>query len=186
MKRLKSCLILAVAVFIILIAGCAKNSPNTEGVPQAVKNLEKFKLVTVEHPNTAAPAFILTDDKGINFSSNDLKGKIYIIQGFAPGCSSCAREIATLNKLYDKFHGKGLEIISLDIVSDDPSGVLYTKKQFNGGNWHWTFDSDNLAVKLEMKTLESTYLVDKEGIIRYKDETITNADVLSDEIQKLI
>ena len=184
--KVNNLLFIGFVVILFFIVSCTKNNQNTQEVSQAVKNLEKFKLVTIEHPNNPAPSFTLTDDKGSNFSSNDLKGKIYIIQGFAPGCSSCAREIATLNKLYDKFHGKGLEIISLDIVSDDSSGVLYTKKQFNGGNWHWTFDSDNLAVKLEMRTLESTYLVDKEGIIRYKDETITNADVLSDEIQKLI
>lgn len=178
----KYSLILFVAIALFLLGCSAKN----QEVPEVIKNLEKFKLATVEHPNEPVPSFKLTDDKGSIFTSNELKGRVYIVQGFAPGCSSCAREIAILNRAYSKFHDKGLEIISLDIASDDIKGAIDTKKQFQGGDWRWTIDTDNLAVKLGMKTLESTYIVDKEGIIRYKDETISDVDVLSKEIEKLI
>lgn len=170
-------------IFVVLFTlSCAK----AQETPQAVKNLEKFKFVTIEHPNEPAPHFKLADDKGKTFTSDDLKGKVYILQGFAPGCSSCAREIATLNKVYDKFKDKGLEIISLDVASEKIDGAIETKKQFNGGDWHWTIDTDNVAVNFRIATLESTYIVDKEGIIRYKDESISNADILFQEIEKLI
>ena len=174
------------ATFFLFLLGCSTTTRQTDDTPQAVKNLQKFKLVTIEHPNTPAPSFTLTDDKGNTFTSNDLKGKVYILQGFAPGCSSCAREIATLNKVYEKFKDKGLEIISLDIASETIDGAINTKKQFNGGDWRWTLDTDNVAIKFEMRTLESTYIVDKQGIIRYKDESISNSDILSQEIEKLI
>ncbi len=170
-------------VIILLLLGCSAKS---QEVPQAVKNLEKFKFITVEHPNNPAPSFTLTDDKGIKFTNNDLKGKIYILQGFAPGCSSCAREIATLNKVYDKFKDKGLEIISLDIASETIDGAVETKKQFNGGDWRWTIDTDNVAVKFEMRTLESTYIVDKGGIIKYKDESISDSNTLLQKVEELI
>ena len=174
-------------IFLVLIllisSGC--NSANQQ-TTDSLKNLQKFTLVSIEHPNTAAPSFTLTDDKGNKFTSTDLKGKVYILQGFAPGCSSCAREIATLNKVYSKFHDKGLEIISLDVASDDISGAISTKKQFNGGDWRWAVDLDNVAVKFAIRTLESTYIVDKEGIIKYKDEIISDPNILSQEIEKLI
>ena len=170
-------------VGLFFIASCT--TQNSE-VPAAVKNLERFKTITVEHPNTKSPSFELMDDKGSKLDNEGLKGKIYVIQGFAPGCSSCAREIATLNKVYEKYKDKGLEIISLDIASNDINGALDTKEQFNGGDWRWTVDTDNLAIKLGMRTLESTYIVDKGGIIRYKDESISDADILSREIEKLI
>ena len=174
--------ILLIVIFAIIIVGCAK----TKAVPDAVKNLERFKYVTIEHPNTKAPSFILSDEGGNKFTDQDLKGKIYIIQGFTPGCSSCAREIATLNKVYEKFKDKNLEIISIDIGSNDINGALDTKKRFNGGDWIWTFDSDDVAVKLQMRTLESTYIIDKEGLIRYKDESLSDSGILSEEIEKLI
>lgn len=166
----------------VFLLGCsAKQEPS-----QAIKNIERFKFLTIEHPNTPAPSFTLTDNKENTFSNSDLKGKVYILQGFAPGCASCAQEIATLNKVYSKFKDKGLEIISLDIASEDLSGALDTKERFNGGDWRWTVDTGNVAVKFAMTTLESTYIVDKDGIIKYKDETISNADVLQQEIEKLI
>ena len=173
-------------IILVFLLGCNANNSANQEASQALKNLQKFKFVTIEHPNIAAPSFALTDEKGKNFTNNDLKGKIYIIQGFAPGCTSCAREIATLNKVYNKFHEKGLEIISLDVASDDIKGALRTKKQFNGGERYWTVDLDNVAVKFGIRTLESTYIIDKDGIIRYKDETISDADILSQEIEKLI
>ena len=173
---------LLIFIFAIFAIGCNK----AEEVPAAVKNLERFKYITIEYPNKPAPSFTLTDDKGKTFTSNDLKGKIYILQGFAPGCSSCAREIATLNKVYDKFKNSSVEIISLDIVSSDISSAVETKQRFNGGDWHWALDSDNVAVKFGIASLESTYIVDREGIIRYKDESISDSDILSKEIEKLI
>ena len=174
-------LLLFFIIILSFLIGC-----KTQEVPQAVKNLEKFKFVTIENPNKPAPSFTLTDDKGNQLTSNGLKGKVYILQGFAPGCSSCAREIATLNKVYEKFKDKGLEIISLDIASETIDGALDTKQQYNGGDWRWTLDTDNVAIKFEMKTLESTYIVDEEGIIRYKDESLSDSDILSQEIEKLI
>ena len=174
--------ILLILIFAIFIIGCTK----AEEVPAAVKNLERFKYVTIEHPNTKAPSFILNDDKGNRFTDRDLRGKIYIIQGFTPGCSSCAREIATLKGVYEKFKGKNLEIISIDIGSNDINGAIDTKERFDGGDWIWTFDSDDVAIKLEMKTLESTYIIDKEGVIRYKDESLSDLKTLSQEVEKLI
>ena len=168
-------------LILLFSSGCsAANKQDT------IKNLQKFTLITIEHPNIAAPSFTLTDDKERKFTSSDLKGKVYILQGFAPGCSSCAKEIATLNKVYSKFHDKGLEIISLDVASDDISGAISTKKQFNGDDWRWAVDLDNVAVRFAIRTLESTYIVDKDGIIKYKDEIISDPNILSQEIEKLI
>lgn len=171
------------AFTILFLLGC---SVTTQQAPDPLKNLQKFTVGAPEYPNKPAPSFTLTDDKGVTFTNNDLKGKVYMLQGFAPGCSSCAREIATLNKVYERFNDKGLEIISLDVLSEDINGALDSKEQFNGGDWHWTVDLDNIAVKFSMRTLESTYIIDKDGIIRYKDEIISDPNALAKEIEKLI
>ena len=171
-----------VFILVVFLSSCTTKNQ----VPQAVKNMEKFKLITIERPNIQAPDFTLTDDKGNALTSGGLKGKVYVLQGFAPGCSSCAREIVTLNKVYDKYKNKNLEIISLDIASETIDGAVETKQQFNGGDWRWAIDTDNVAINFKMATLESTYIVDKNGIIKYKDESISDAEILSQEIEKLI
>jgi len=169
-------------LLIFLVIGCTTNNQT----PKAVLNLEKFRTATIEAPNIPAPNFKLTDSNGNELTNENLKGKIFILQGYTYGCTSCAEEIAALNKIYIKYKDNGVEIISMDIVSEDIETALETKKKYNGSDWHWVLDNDNVAVKFEMKTLESTYIVDKDGIIRYKDESISDANILSKEIEKLI
>ena len=182
--KINSLTLLIFFVFItIFLLSC---STTTQQSTNPLKNLQRLTNAAPEHPNIAAPSFTLVDDKGNTFTNNDLRGKVYILQGFAPGCSSCAREITTLNKVYNKFKDKGLEIISLDVASENINGAIDTKKQFNGGEWRWAVDLDEVAVKFGIRTLESTYIVDKEGIIRYKDEVISDPNVLSQEIEKII
>ena len=178
----KNLIIILVTIAIFLL-GC---NTTTQQAPDPLKNLQKFTVGAPEYPNIPVPSFTLTDDKGNTLTNDNLKGKTYMIQGFAPGCSSCAREIATLSKVYERLHDKGLEIISLDVLSEDINGALDTKEQFQGGDWHWTVDLDNVAVKFGMRTLESTYIIDKEGVIRYKDEIISDPNDLAQEIEKLI
>ena len=96
---------LLILIFAIFLIGCTKTE-----VPDAVKNLQKFATITIEHPNIPAPSFELKDSNGNKITSDNMKGKVYILQGFAPGCSSCAQEIATLNKVYNKFKDKEIEI----------------------------------------------------------------------------
>jgi peroxiredoxin len=172
-------------IIMLFLLGCSIANQKTQA-PDPLKNLQKFTVGDPEYPNKPAPSFTLTDDKGNIFTNNDLKGKVYIMQGFAPGCSSCAREIATLNKVYNNFKDKELEIISLDIASETIDGAIETKEQFNGGDWIWTIDTDNVAINFGMTTLESTYIIDKDGIIRYKDEVISDPNSLAKEIEKLI
>ena len=183
MKKTKTISFLVLTIFMVFLSAC--NSKSDE-LPAAVRNLEKFKFATIDHPNITAPSFTLTDNKNNKISNEVLKGKMYIVQGFAPGCSSCAQEIATLNKIYNKYHSKGLEIISLDVASSDISSALETKEKFNGGDWRWAIDTDEVAIKFKIATLESTYIIDREGVIRYKDESISDSDILSQEIEKLI
>ena len=166
----------------IFLLGCN----TTTQAPDPLKNLQKFTVGAPEYPNKLALSFTLTDDKGNILTNDNLKGKVYILQGFAHGCSSCAREIATLSKVYDKYTGKDIEIISLDVLSEDINGAMDTKEQFNGGDWRWAVDLDNVAVKFGMRTLESTYIVDRDGIIRYKDEIISDPNALAQEVEKLI
>src|SRR3989338_5089310 len=174
------------AFIIIVIAGCSQKTQENTQVNNEFDRLQKLSDMAVKHPNNEIPDFQLTDNKGFNVTRASMKGKVYIIQGFAPGCSSCAKEIETLNKIYEKFRGKEFDIISLDVASETIEGAVETKNQFNGGDWRWAIDTDNVALKLKMESLESTYIMDRDGIIKYKDEKISNADELSKEIETII
>ena len=171
---------------ILILSGCSKNN-SSDAHTDVHENFKTVGVINfVGYPNTEAPQFRLTDQNGKELTDENMKSKVYIIQGYSFGCSSCAQEVASLNKVWEKYKGKGIEIISMDLFSEDMESAMETKKLYNGGDWHWTLDNDDVAVKFAMASLETTLIVDKDGIIRYKDEIISNADDLSKEIDKLI
>lgn len=174
-----------ILILTIIVTGCVKpDKPLEKADP--IANIKKSLLATIEHPNIPAPEFEFKDISGRVIKSSDLRNKVYIIQGFTYGCSSCERETATMNKVYSEFKDNGIEIISIDINGESDDFVRETKEKYNGGDWVWAVDRDNLGVKLGMRSLEATYLVDKNGIIVYADEILTDSEVLKEEVKKVI
>lgn len=182
---MKNRFMLGMAIFVIIfLVGCKPEKINSSSDP--LQNIRRSLLATIERPNTPVPEFTLKDINGNVIKNTDLKNKPYIIQGFTFGCASCAKEVATLNKVYNEYKDKGLEIISVDISGEDNEGVMETKERFNGGDWIWALDTDNVGVKFGMKSLESTYLINKNGNIIYVDHILTDPEILSEEIKKII
>jgi len=183
---MKNKLIFAVSIAsILLLIGCANYKNNTKNT-DPLTNIKKSLFASVERPNITAPSFKITDINGRVITNEEFKNMPYIVQGFTYGCNSCEHEVKTLNAVYNQYKDKGLGIISIDINSESDDIVRDTKEKYNGGDWIWAYDSDNLGIKFGMKSLEATYLINKEGIIVYADSILTDPDVLSEEVKKVI
>ena len=170
-------------VVILLLIGCAKPKNNNT---DPLTNIKKSLFASIERPNIPVPEFKITDINGKVITNEEFKNIAYIVQGFTYGCSSCEHEVKTLNEIYSQYKDKGLEIITIDINGESNENVRDTKEKYNGGDWIWAYDTDNIGVKFGMKSLESTYLINKEGIIVYADSILTEPDVLAEEVKKVI
>ena len=84
--------------------------------------------------NGAGPDFELENIAGGTTKSNDLKGKVSVIDIWATWCEPCITEIPKFNRLYDEYQGKDVQIVGITAVSphDDIApkakefGVKYT------------------------------------------------------------
>lgn len=79
-----------------------------------------------------APDFTLADADGNPVSMNSVKGKVKIIDFWASWCGPCRLNNPHLKKLYDEFHGKGLEIIGVSLDTDSVA-------------WHKAIEKDGLT-----------------------------------------
>jgi len=139
-----------------------------------------------------APSFAFTDQNGETFSSEQLNGKIYVVDFFFTSCPSiCPIMTANMTKIHERFaHYEDFEIISLtvDPTRDTPETLkeYAVNRKIDSPKWHFlTGEKDSLysvAYKFLSSAMEDDSapggflhteyfaLIDKEGNMRSRED----------------
>lgn len=133
-----------------------------------------------------APDFSLRTLDGEIFRLSEKKGKTVILFGMASWCATCFQEGRVLTKIKQDYSGRGVEIIGVAFTSAD--NVEFLKQFRDTGKVYipLALDIDNVAQKYSLVRLETTYLIDKNGKIAYKDEQNTSEDIYKKELEKIL
>ncbi|MGX7666608.1 redoxin domain-containing protein [Flavobacterium pedocola] len=75
----------------------------------------KFNKIKTLTPGNVSPKFDYENFKGGKTSLESLKGKYVYIDVWATWCGPCRREIPSLQKVEEQYHGKNIEFVSLSI-----------------------------------------------------------------------
>lgn len=94
---------------------------------------ERIARMAKTEGGAKAPDFTLNDTGGNPVTMSSIKGKIKIIDFWASWCGPCRLNNPALRKLYDEFHGKGLEIIGVSLDTDKAAWEKAIEK--DGLNW---------------------------------------------------
>jgi thiol-disulfide isomerase/thioredoxin len=98
----------------------AVSSKNLRRVSEAaVRRAERGGIEILAWPEVGHPyEFALTTINGQVIDSRNLRGKVLLIDCWASWCGPCMKKTPELKELYDKWHGKGLEVICLSFDDD--------------------------------------------------------------------
>jgi thiol-disulfide isomerase/thioredoxin len=103
----------------------AKELPGDENVAKldaALKQREGVKKAAAGMQLGAPPPALKGKTvAGADFSLDDWKGKVVLVDFWATWCPPCAKELPNLKALYAELHGKGFEIVGIDGVEKDPA-----------------------------------------------------------------
>ena len=83
--------------------------------------LFSFQKETIDNLN-------MTSIQGEKITSNDLLGKVVLVNFWATDCPSCIAEMPDLIKTYNKYKKQNFELIAVSMFYDPPSRVLSFSK----------------------------------------------------------
>ena len=133
----------------------------------------------------AAPSFNLkpTLKGGKNFSNKDFKGKVSIVNVFASWCLACKVEHKTLANI-----SKAEEVPLYGInYKDKPEDIKnWLKKHGNIYNLIGADSDGRVSIDWGVYGVPETFIVDKEGIIRYKHVGPVTDEVYEETFKPLL
>src|SRR5947199_2593019 len=78
------------------------------------------------HDAAPTSTFVLLD--GSKKTTDDLKGHVTLVNFWATSCVTCVGEMPKMIATYDKYHGKGYDMLAVAMSYDPPSYVVnYTE-----------------------------------------------------------
>jgi cytochrome c biogenesis protein CcmG/thiol:disulfide interchange protein DsbE len=162
-KKRSAALFIPLAVFIVLALFFWRGlSLDPNAMPSAL----------IDRP---FPIFILGQlgDEEKQLNRGDLLGQVSLVNIWATWCAACKYEHPVLNQLSDM----GIPIVGINYKDNSPAALKWLKELGNPYQFNIVDTQGSLGIDLGVFGAPETYLVDKEGIIRYKHVGIVDIPV---------
>tara|TARA_Y100000031_G_C8205523_1_gene378466 strand:- start:537 stop:1055 length:519 start_codon:yes stop_codon:yes gene_type:complete len=133
-----------------------------------------------------APDFTLRDVEGTYYTLSDYKGKVVLLDFWATWCPPCRQEIPHFIELQDEYEEEGLEIlgVSMDVKADN---ILEPFSKREGINYTLLVgDSKVTALYGGIRSIPTTFLIDRKGMIRKKYIGYRDKEVFEKDIKELL
>lgn len=93
----------------------------TEEFKEEMRKTEK-RIKVDDHIGTTFPEFDLVDINGKRLNTNDLKGKVLVLNFWFIGCSPCEMERPSLNKLTEIYSNNG-DVVFISFAKNDKTDL---------------------------------------------------------------
>jgi thiol-disulfide isomerase/thioredoxin len=113
----------------------------------------------------AAPDFAISNDQLPNKLS-DLKGQVVYLDFWASWCKPCRKSFPWMNQMQNKYAGKGLQIIAINLDTEEALAKAFLDKV--PAQIPIVYDPEGkIASDYQLLGMPSSYLIDKKGKIRF-------------------
>jgi peroxiredoxin len=121
-----------------------------------------------------APDFMLNDLNGKAFTLSELRDKKPVLLIFwATWCPACRQAMPYFSNLHAQYTPRGLEIISINIASNDPLPRVRSFQEINTLPYRILYDEKTDVSRLyAVFGIPTTMLIDRDGIIQYRGNAL--------------
>lgn len=162
-------LVLILMISLMVLPGCKK----------------KEEAVKEEGAGGAAIPFKVATFQGSEFSLEAVKGKPVVVNFFASWCGPCRMEAKDLEKAYGTFKPVGVEFIGVAVDDTEEGAKAFVNE------YKWSFPAGRDASGEIMKAynifaVPQTYIIGKDGAVKYIHSGVIDEEVLTREIRKAL
>jgi peroxiredoxin len=123
--------------------------------------IAKAELVKGEAPN-----FTLKSLRGDNLKLSEHRGEVIMLSFWASWCDPCKQGMPVLNDIYLRYRDEGFTLLSINIEKDPDKATKELRKM--QVSFPVLLDPTNeVSEKYEVQEMPSTYLIDRDGNLRY-------------------
>ncbi|QAU33207.1 TlpA disulfide reductase family protein [Janthinobacterium sp. 17J80-10] len=120
-----------------------------------------------------APDVTFVDLQGNKLSTQELRGKVVMVNFWATSCTTCVKEMPQMVETYKKYQGRGLEFVAV-AMSYDPPNYVVNFVQTRQLPFKVALDVEGKLAKSfgDVQLTPTTFVIDKDGHIvkRYLGE----------------
>jgi peroxiredoxin len=130
--------------------------------------------------------FTLPDLTGQQVSLRSFEGKkIVVLNIWATWCGPCRYEIPDFNAAYEVYKNRGVEFLG---VSVDPSAAEVVPPFLNEIpiTYPVLLGTPDLLYRYNIRGLPTTYIIDKDGTVKFRQSGMMDRQALEDELNKLL
>jgi cytochrome c biogenesis protein CcmG/thiol:disulfide interchange protein DsbE len=135
--------------------------------------------------NKPAPTFALTrlDDATQTIRRDDMLGKVWMLNVWASWCVACREEHPLLVEFSRR---KLLPIYGLNYKDKRPDGLGWLNQFGNPYDASLFDDKGRVGIDFGVYGVPETFIIDKQGVIRFKQIGPVTPEVIRDKIEPLV
>lgn len=131
--------------------------------PELSHNLTDIKKVV------PAADFELQDMDENKIKLSDYKGKVVLLNFWATWCPPCVREMPSMERLQQEIDADSFKVIAINQMEDADQVFAFTGQLTVDPTFEILFDkTSSVSREYAVRGLPTTYLIDKQGMIRYR------------------
>ena len=142
-------------------------------------------LLPSQKLNDPVPEFELPNLMQVDqtLTAADLTGEVSLLNVWATWCPSCIAEHGELTRIFET---TGLRIIGVNYNDDSEAARAWLKRWGDPYAFHIVDESGTLAIDLGVYGAPETFVVDADGVIRYRHVGVVTRKVFEETLTPLI
>jgi peroxiredoxin len=156
---------------------------------RTAQNIEKEMGFVFSFPpielNQPAPELTLSDLDGNQISLNDFSGEVILVNNWATWCPPCRQEMPEFQAFFEEYQDHGFQVVAIE--AGQPENEVKAFADQLGLSFVILLDPDNKSLtSFQQSSLPNSFVIDKEGDLRYAWVGAINKDTLEQYIIPLL